>query len=98
MASLPVRTAREKLPTFNRRSAPINAKPIVLLVKITFVLLICGSSYLAGSLWGKHSLELHDAPLSVRGLFKESSSGETDDPECEEVRKKWIEQRVMEGK
>lgn len=101
MTFLPMRTTREKLPTSNRRDTAINANFIILLVKITFVLLICGSSYLAGSLWGKHSLELrHDASLSVGSLFNDSprSDRDVDDPECEDARKKWIELRVLEGK
>ena len=106
MSSLPLRTTRDKLPTSNRRDTAINAaNKIILLLKITFVFFVCGSSYLAGSIWGRHSLEEHDAPLSVGSLMKGGPYGSlfhgdaegANDVECEETRKKWIEHRVHEG-
>ena len=79
----------------HRRETFIDPNIIILFVKLTFVLLICGSSYLAGSLWGRHSLEPNLAPLGVEQLFRD---GDKNDAECEEARRKWIEQRVQEGK
>lgn len=98
-----MRPTRDKLSTSNRRSrgdaSIISPNIIILLVKITFALLICGSSYLAGSLCGRHSIETYGAPLSVGSLVRSGRvSGEkANDAECEEARKKWIELRVLEG-
>lgn len=97
MSSLPIRTTRDKLPASGRGGMTINANIIILLVKVTFVSLICGSSYLAGSLWGRHSLEAHDAPLSVRSMIRNGVDGGANDAECEEARRSWIELRVLEG-
>lgn len=97
MSTLPIRTTRQKLPTGNRSAmTSVNPSALVLLVKISFVALVCGSSYIAGSLWGRHSLETHVAPLSVGILVRGGGTG-ADVAGCEEAREKWIELRVLEG-
>lgn len=99
MSSFPIKSMRQKIPAVEGRGiiSSINPKLIILLVKITFVLLICGSSYLAGSLWGRHSLELHGAPLSVESLVRGGTARDAADTECKQTREKWIELRVKEG-
>eukprot|EP00804_Cyclotella_cryptica_P023346 CCRYP_000494-RB/>CCRYP_000494-RB protein AED:0.30 eAED:0.30 QI:0/0.83/0.71/1/1/0.71/7/1970/421 len=82
-------------PTDEEAHQPSNPNAIILLVKITFVSLVCGSSYLAGSLWGRHSLELHVAPLSVGSLVRGSGGRDATDAECEQAREQWIELRVQ---
>ncbi|KAL7484304.1 hypothetical protein ACHAW6_009946 [Cyclotella cf. meneghiniana] len=98
MSSFPIKSMRQKIPAVEGRGiiSSINPKLIILLVKITFVLLICGSSYLAGSLWGRHSLELHGAPLSVESLVRGGTARDAADSECKQTREKWIELRVQE--
>ena len=71
-------------------------------MKIAFVSLLCGSSYLAGSLWGRHSLELSlTAPVSVESLVNGAAGlgGVTGDAgvDCEHAREQFIESKVKEG-
>ncbi len=83
------------------RSTRIDSKIIVFVVKLTFVTLLCGSSYLAGSIWGRHSLEMSSvAPMSVGslihgpgGAFGDSDLG----VDCEKVRRELINSEVKKG-
>ncbi|KAL7453075.1 hypothetical protein ACHAWC_004763 [Mediolabrus comicus] len=79
---------------------------LVILIKVTFVCLICGSSYLAGSLWGRHSIELEmHAPMSVGNMIHGSftgAEGTVDDKksnsnvDCKKVEEELIELQVKE--
>lgn len=101
--SLPLRSSRPpriSQPTNRDRAAASNL--LFVIVKITFVLLLCGSSYLAGSLFGHQSLDsafMH-APMSVGRLIhgEESLPGKDSDNAvyCEEAEKEFIESKVKE--
>lgn len=90
---------------FDRRgggNVSIDSKIIIFVVKLTFVVLLCGSSYLAGSIWGRHSLEMSStAPMSVGSLIHGSggSGGDVDSGmDCEKVRRELINSEVKKGK
>lgn len=78
---------------------------LVILIKVTFVCLICGSSYLAGSLWGRHSIELEmHAPMSVGNMIHGSFTGsegtvdnkKSNNVDCKKVEEELIELQVKE--
>jgi len=86
---------------FERRgggNVSIDSKIIIFVVKLTFVVLLCGSSYLAGSIWGRHSLEMSStAPMSVGSLIHGPgvSGGDVDSGmDCEKVRRELINSEV----
>ena len=57
------------------------------------------SSYLAGSLWGRHSLELSsmEAPMSVGSLVRGTGGGSPEGVDCEKITENLIELEVQEG-
>lgn len=71
------------------------------IIKVTFVCLLCGSSYLAGSLWGRQSIELNmHAPMSVGNMMqgKLGSKIETKKSavDCYKLEEELIEIKVKE--
>mmetsp|Transcript_23332 Transcript_23332/g.42997 ORF Transcript_23332/g.42997 Transcript_23332/m.42997 type:complete len:637 (+) Transcript_23332:166-2076(+) len=87
----------------SRRSGDaVASKIVVVIVKSTFVLLLCGSSYLAGSLFGYHSMDLTrmHAPMSVGRMIHGAESLSGNDlgnaADCNEAEKQFIESKVKE--
>ena len=90
-------------PTERRRDS---SKILVLLVKITFVLLLCGSSYLAGSILGHQSLDdstntlIHGEGMSVGRLIHgeislpSTNKFDTTSGKCKQAENAFIELQV----
>ncbi len=78
-----------------------NGQILIFLIKLTFVCLLCGSSYLAGSLWGRQSIELNmHAPMSV-GNMMQGNLGTTIETkksavDCQKLEEELIESQVKE--
>ncbi len=79
----------------------IHGQVLIFLIKLTFVCLLCGSSYLAGSLWGRQSIELSmHAPMSV-GNMMQGNLGSTVETkrsavDCQKLEEELIEIQVKE--
>ena len=67
-------------------------------VKVTFVVLLCGSSYLAGSLIGGNSLEISspNAPHGVETLVNGGldAAGAPSKEECQRAKRRWVDLQV----
>lgn len=67
------------------------------LVKVSFVVLLCGSSYLAGSLIGGNSLDILDsshAPHGVGMLVNGGLDGAPSKEECQQAKRRWVDLQV----
>ena len=79
----------------------IHGQVLIFLIKLTFVCLLCGSSYLAGSLWGRQSIEWNmHAPMSV-GNMMQGNLGSTIETkrsavDCQKLEEELIEIQVKE--
>ena len=71
-------------------------KLVLPLVKVSFVVLLCGSSYLAGSLIGGNSLEISssNAPHGVGMLVNGGLDGAPSKEECQQAKERWIDLQV----
>lgn len=89
----------------SRSEGGLSASIILVGVKVTFILLLCCSSYLAGSLFGHHQRDinsLHGESMSVGRLIhgdgilpvKKDSEGAAVD--CKKAEEEYIERRVQE--
>ena len=104
MSLLPISSSSSRVHQPTKRRSRDSSKILVLLVKITFVSLLCCSSYLAGSILGHQSLGdsigegtsvgrlIHgDISLSSANEFESGRSGTLD---CKQVEKAFIELQV----
>lgn len=108
MSLLPISSSSSRVhqPTKRRRDS---SKILVLFVKITFVSLLCGSSYLAGSILGHQSLNdstnvligesmsvgrLIHGDISLSSANNEFESGKSGTLDCKQVEKAFIELQV----
>ncbi|KAL7542451.1 hypothetical protein ACHAXR_012363 [Thalassiosira sp. AJA248-18] len=98
--SLPLRSSRPpQISQLSNRGDAAASNIIIFIVKITFALLVCGSSYLAGSLFGHQSLDstMMHAPMSVAHLMYGESLPGNDSAnavDCKETEKQYIEAQV----
>mmetsp|Transcript_333 Transcript_333/g.762 ORF Transcript_333/g.762 Transcript_333/m.762 type:complete len:651 (-) Transcript_333:506-2458(-) len=105
-SSLPLRTPpsqRKAKPLHLQSGDAIAVKTVILLVKVTFALLLCGSSYLAGSFLGHQSMDstsIHGEITSVgrlihgESLLPKSDLGNAMAMDCEKAEKELIESEV----
>ena len=105
-SSLPLRTPpsqRKAKPLHRQSGDAIAVKTVILLVKVTFALLLCGSSYLAGSFLGHQSMDstsIHGEITSVgrlihgESLLPKSDLGNAMAMDCEKAEKELIESEV----
>ncbi|KAL9185412.1 hypothetical protein ACHAXT_003189 [Thalassiosira profunda] len=97
-SSLPIRASPLRAPRSSQRRDAAVSKAVLVAVKISFVLMCCGSSYLAGSLFGHQSLDstLVHAPMSVGRLMHGDSLPASASRDCAEAERKLVEAKVKE--
>ena len=84
------------------RPSRIHGQVLIFFIKLTFVCLLCGSSYLAGSLWGQHSLEMnmntHSVGSMMHGSFLAGTveKKKTNNVDCSKIEEELIELQVKE--
>mmetsp|Transcript_1224 Transcript_1224/g.2043 ORF Transcript_1224/g.2043 Transcript_1224/m.2043 type:complete len:628 (-) Transcript_1224:58-1941(-) len=89
-------------PPSDRPSSRITGQVIIFTIKLTFVCLLCGSSYLAGTLWGRQSMEMGmHAPMSVGNMMQGNYLGSTvemkkSSADCKKLEEQLIEMQVKE--
>ena len=89
-------------PPSSHPSSRIQGQVLIFIIKLTFVCLLCGSSYLAGTLWGRQSIELSmHAPMSVGNMMQGNYLGSTVEKkkssvDCQKLEEELIEMQVKE--